>query len=310
MNNRNDKIKKLTENLQQGIKNIYDSDKYKNHLKVMSKFHNYSYRNQVLISLQNPDATLVKGYVSWKKDFNRNVKKGEKGIEILARCTYHKDIEQNKLDDNGNILLDESGNIVLEKVILEKEYYKKVTVFDISQTEGQEIKDLHLVEELKFEVKDFSSFFSALKKISPAKIELKKFKDNKKGCYIPKQNKIFIKKGMSKSQTIKTVLHEIAHAKLHNDNAIKNRGKTTRNQEEVEAESIAYIVATYFGIDTSEYSFAYIATWSANKECRELEDSLQLISNTGNIIIDNIIKELKYLNIYFKFYFKIQYKCK
>lgn len=288
MNNRNDKIKKLTDTLQKGVKNIYSSEKYENHLNVMSKFHNYSYRNQILISLQNPDATLVKGYVSWQKDFNRNVKKGEKGIEILARCISHKDIEKNKLDDKGNILIDENGNAVVEKVILEKEYYKKVTVFDISQTEGQEIKNLHLVEELKFDVKDFSSFFNALKKISPAKIELKKFKDNKKGCYIPNQNKIFIKKGMSKSQTIKTTLHEIAHAKLHNDNAIKDRGEIIRNQEEVEAESIAYIVANYFGIDTSEYSFAYIANWSSDKELKELAISLELISNTASSIIDSI----------------------
>ena len=295
MNNRNDKIKKLTDTLQKGVKNIYSSEKYKNHLNVMSKFHNYSYRNQILISLQNPDATLVKGYVSWKKDFNRNVKKGEKGIEILARCISHKDIQKNKLDDKGNILIDENGNTVVEKVILEKEYYKKVTVFDISQTEGKEIKNLHLVEELKFDVKDFSSFFSVLKKISPAKIELKKIKGNVKGYYLPTQNKIFIKKGMSKSQTIKTILHEIAHAKLHNDNDIKDRCKITRNQEEVEAESIAYIVATYFGIDTSEYSFGYIATWSSNKDCKELEDSLQLISSTSNIIIDKLTKELKLL---------------
>lgn len=290
MNNRNDKIKELTDTLQKGIKNIYNSEKYKNHLKVMSKFHNYSYRNQVLISLQNPDATLVKGYVSWKKDFNRNVKKGEKGIEILARCITHKDIEKSKLDDKGNILIDESGN-----EIVEKEYYKKVTVFDISQTEGQEIKDLHLVEELKFDVKNFGSFFNVLKKISPSKIEFKKIKGNVKGYYLPIQNKIFIKKGMSKSQTIKTIIHEIVHARLHNNTNIEDSNKITRNQEEVEAESIAYIVAAYFGIDTSDYSFGYIASWSSNKECKELETSLQLICNTANIIINELTKEIKLL---------------
>ena len=285
MSSRSDKIKELTEKLQNGIKNVFEDENYKKHLKVMSKFHNYSYRNQILISLQNPDATLVKGYISWQKDFKRTVKKGEKGIQIIARCVSHKSVERHNIDTEGNP--------IVESVLLEKEFYKKVTVFDISQTEGEEIQNLNYVEELKFDVKDFDSFFNVLKSISPAKVEFKDFKGYKKGSYVPSKNKIFIKENMSESQTIKTLIHEIAHAKLHNDNAIKERGELSRRQEEVEAESIAYIVSNYFGIDTSDYSFGYIANWSSDKELKELESSLQLISNTSNIIIDSIKKSMK-----------------
>ena len=285
MSSRSDKIKELTEKLQNGIKNVFEDENYKKHLKVMSKFHNYSYRNQILISLQNPDATLVKGYISWQKDFKRTVKKGEKGIQIIARCVARKDIERDSIDTDGNP--------ITENVLLEKEFFRRVTVFDISQTEGEEIENLNYIEELKFDVKDFSSLFNILKTISPAEVYFKEFKGYKKGCYVPKDNKIFIKENMSESQTIKTLIHEIAHAKLHNDNAIKEREELSRRQEEVEAESIAYIVSNYFGIDTSDYSFGYIANWSSDKELKELESSLQLISNTSNIIIDSIKKSMK-----------------
>ncbi len=284
MSSRSDKIKELTEKLQNGIKNVFEDENYKKHLKVMSKFHNYSYRNQILISLQNPDATLVKGYISWQKDFKRTVKKGEKGIQIIARCVARKDIEKDSIDKDGNP--------ITENVLLEKEFFRRVTVFDISQTEGEEIENLNYIEELKFDVKDFSSLFNILKTISPAEVYFKEFKGYKKGCYNPKYNKIFIKENMSESHTIKTLIHEIAHAKLHNDNDIKEREELSRKQKEVEAESIAYIVSTYFGIDTSDYSFGYIANWSSNKELKELESSLELISNTANSIIDSIKKQI------------------
>ena len=143
MSSRSDKIKELTEKLQNGIKNVFEDENYKKHLKVMSKFHNYSYRNQILISLQNPDATLVKGYISWQKDFKRTVKKGEKGIQIIARCIARKDIEKDSIDAEGNP--------ITENVLLEKEFFRRVTVFDISQTEGEEIENLNYIEELKFD---------------------------------------------------------------------------------------------------------------------------------------------------------------
>lgn len=290
----NKKVEELSQKIKIGISELYESEKYKNHLKVMSKFHNYSVRNQILIWLQNPTASLVMGYKQWQNNFERQVKKGEKGIEILAYAPYFIDGERIKLDNNGKKILDEDGNPIKEKVKIQKEYFKKVVVFDISQTDGKEIKDLHLVEDLKFEVENFKSFFNALIEISPVDVEIANILNtNAKGYYSPSENKIVIRENMQESQTIKTLIHEIAHAKLHNEEAIKDRKNISTNFLEVEAESVAYIVSNYLGIDTSDYSFGYIAGWSASKEPKELISSLELIQNTSNEIIRELDEKLE-----------------
>ena len=259
----------------------------------MSKFHNYSVRNQLLIRLQNPTASLVMGYKQWQNNFERNVKKGERGIEILAYSPYLINVEQEKLDENGNKILDKNGNPIKEEVKVKKEAYKKVVVFDISQTDGKEIKDLYLAEDLKFEVENFKSFFSALEEISPVKVEIKNIENSKaKGYYSPNENKIVVRENMPESQTIKTLVHEIAHAKLHNKEEIKNRKNNTTNFLEVEAESVAFIVSNHLGIDTSEYSFGYIAGWSESKELKELMASLELIQGTSSELIKMIDEKL------------------
>ncbi len=289
----NKKVEELSQKIRTGISELYESEKYKNHLNVMSKFHNYSVRNQLLIRLQNPTASLVMGYKQWQNNFERNVKKGERGIEILAYSPYLINVEQEKLDENGNKILDKNGNPIKEEVKVKKEAYKKVVVFDISQTDGKEIKDLYLAEDLKFEVENFKSFFSALEEISPVKVEIKNIENSEvKGYYSHNENKIVVRENMPESQTIKTLVHEIAHAKLHNKEEIKNRKNNTTNFLEVEAESVAYIVSNYLGIDTSEYSFGYIAGWSVGKEQKELISSLELIQNTSSELIESLDEKL------------------
>ena len=233
------------------------------------------------------------GYKQWQNNFERNVKKGERGIEILAYSPYLINVEQEKLDENGNKILDKNGNPIKEEVKVKKEAYKKVVVFDISQTNGKEIKDLYLAEDLKFEVENFKSFFSALEEISPVKIEIKNIENSKaKGYYSPTENKIVVRENMSESQTIKTLIHEIAHAKLHNKDGLKNRNNKFTNFFEVEAESVAFIVSNHLGIDTSEYSFGYIAGWSESKELKELMASLELIQGTSSELIKMIDEKL------------------
>lgn len=289
----NKKVEELSQKIKTGISELYESEKYKNHLNVMSKFHNYSVRNQLLIRLQNPTASLVMGYKQWQNNFERNVKKGERGIEILAYSPYLINVEQEKLDENGNKILDKNGNPIKEEVKVKKEAYKKVVVFDISQTDGKEIKDLYLAEDLKFEVENFKSFFSALEEISPVKVEIKNIENSKaKGYYSPTENKIVVRENMSESQTIKTLIHEIAHAKLHNKDGLKNRNNKFTNFFEVEAESVAFIVSNHLGIDTSEYSFGYIAGWSESKELKELMASLELIQGTSSELIKMIDEKL------------------
>lgn len=289
----NKKVEELSQKIKTGISELYESEKYKNHLNVMSKFHNYSVRNQLLIRLQNPTASLVMGYKQWQNNFERNVKKGERGIEILAYSPYLINVEQEKLDENGNKILDKNGNPIKEEVKVKKQAYKKVVVFDISQTDGKEIKDLYLAEDLKFEVENFKSFFSALEEISPVKVEIKNIENSKaKGYYSPTENKIVVRENMSESQTIKTLIHEIAHAKLHNKDGLKNRNNKFTNFFEVEAESVAFIVSNHLGIDTSEYSFGYIAGWSESKELKELMASLELIQGTSSELIKMIDEKL------------------
>lgn len=289
-----DSQKEIIEKIEKGILSVFESENWKKHLKVMSKFHNYSINNQVLISMQNPNATLIKGFKSWQNDFKRNVKKGEKGIKILAPRVYKNIIEVDKIDTKTKKpMVDTKGNTIKEDVEMKKIYFNIISVFDISQTEGKEIENLHLTEELKFDIINFNSFFDTLKDISPVPIFFEEIKNGAKGYYSLSENKIAINENMSQAQTVKTAIHEIAHSKLHNTKEIRDTKDI--NVKEVEAESIAYIVCDYFNIDTSDYSFPYLASWSFSEEFKELKalkSSLEVIQKTLNELIENIEKTL------------------
>lgn len=276
MNEVVDKVKELTTKLDKGVEEILTSDRYRDYLKQMSKFHSYSFRNSLLILLQNENATLVAGYKTWQTVFNRNVNKGEKGIQIFAPCPYKVKKETEFTNEKGE------KEKKVEEVIIPK--FRAVTVFDVSQTTGEPLKEM--AEELKGKYQDFSRLFEAIKKCSDFEITFKAGTTEKGCCYI-KDRRITIKEGMSENQTIKTLIHEIAHEKLHREVA----EDVTRNQEEIEAESIAFVVANYFGIDTSTYSFDYISTWQ-EKEKAEVKNSLNTIQETSNMLIENIKKNL------------------
>ena len=224
METKNNKLDETIKKLEERILNVFNSEDSKNHLKVMAKFHNYSFNNQILIYLQNPNATFLKTYKGWQNDFDRQVKKGEKGITILAPIPIKKDIEIEKKD--------EKGNVIKENETVDLLFFKPITVFDISQTQGREIENLHLlVEELKFDVSNFNSFFDTLKKVSPVNISFENIENGAKGYYNTVDNRIAINNGMSQSQTIKTTIHEIAHSVLHNKELQEKRNPSRQTKE-------------------------------------------------------------------------------
>lgn len=272
-----DKVKELTERLDKGVEEILNSDRYKDYLKQMSKFHNYSFRNSLLILLQNENATYVAGYKTWQNQFNRNVNKGEKGITILAPCPYKIKKEVELTNEKGE------KEKKVEEIIIPK--FRAVSVFDVSQTSGEPLKEI--AKELTGDIKDFNKMFEAIKKCSEYEI---KFKSDiqAKGYCLPKEKEIVIKEGMSETQIIKTLIHEISHEKLHSED---NR-ETTSNQREIEAESVAFVVSNYFGIDTSSYSFDYISSWQ-EKDKAEVKDSLNIIQETSNMLIERIKNNLE-----------------
>lgn len=279
VNSTEDKIKQLSKELEEGIKNLFESEKYKDFLKVMSKFHNYSFRNSILIMMQNPEATYVAGFNKWNT-FKRKVNKGEKGIKIFAPSPIKKKIEQYKKDEKGNFVY-ENGKKVIEEVEQIIPKYKITYVFDISQTSGEPLPSL--TEELKGSVNDYRNFKKALENSTSFNVAYGSIKGEAKGYCTPALKRIMVKENMSEVQTIKTLLHEMAHAELH---TIKD-GKS-RETKEVEAESIAFIVSNYYGIDTSDYSFGYLAGWSSDKELGELKKSLDTIQKTAASLIDKI----------------------
>ena len=275
-----EKVKEITERLEQGVKDLFESERYKEYLRIMSKFHNYSFNNSLLISLQKPDATYVAGYTSWQANFHRTVNKGEKGIRILAPCPYKIYKDEESLDPV-------TGKMVKEKVPVIIPAYKVTTVFDISQTTGQELPEI--VYDLKGSVLEYDLFYKALKQVSPVPIEIATVPGGAKGYYHLIDKKIVVHEGMSQTQTIKTVIHELAHAKLHD----KDKGdELDRNTKEVQAESVAYTVCQHFGIDTSDYSFGYIAGWSSGRSMEELKQSMNTIRETASDIISGISRIL------------------
>ena len=292
-----ERLQELTDMLESGIRDVFSGDKFKEMLEVMSKFHDYSVNNTILIARQMPDATVVAGFNQWKKDFGRSVLKGAKGIKILAPNAYKAKVEEIKRDPVTDLpIMDKDGNPVKEVVEETRMSFKPVTVFDVSQTDGKPLPDLG-VDELKGEIKDFDKLMDILRDISPVPINFAPIRTEAKGFYDPTSKSITIKEGMSDVQTVKTAIHEITHAKLHDLDIVKAKGEKPKDQstKEVEAESVAFAVCQHFGIDTSDYSFGYVASWSSGKDTPELKASLETIHDTAAEII-KVISE-KFLGI-------------
>lgn len=268
--------------LEDGIKALYESDAYKKYLDTMAKFHRYSVNNNILIAMQKPEATLVAGYTAWRDTFHRQVKKGEKGIRIIAPV---KQMQEKPIFKDGKPQFDEKGNLITEKV--KTHGFKASTVFDISQTEGDPLPAI--VSELKDPVDGFDDYLDAIKKISPVPIRFDDIPGSAHGYYSPERKEIVIQRGMAEEQTLKTMIHECAHARL--DHGGKD-DHWDRNTHEVQAESIAYVCSKALGFDTSDYSFGYIAGWSSNKEMKEFKESLHVIRDNADKMISGVEEEM------------------
>ena len=291
-----EKLKEITDRLEQGIAELFDSERYKEYLRVMSKFHNYSFNNTLLIAMQKPDASLVAGFSAWKNNFGRNVMKGQKGIKIIAPSPFKIRQEVEKIDPHTQKpIIGKDGKPVTEEKEIKIPAYKVVSVFDVSQTEGKELPDI-AVDELTGDVDRYKDFFAALEKTSPVPIAFENIEGGSHGYYHLEDKRIAINEGMSELQTLKTAIHEIAHAKLHDIdlNAPKDEQQphVDRRTREVEAESVAYTVCQHYGLDTSDYSFGYVAGWSSGRELSELKSSLETIRSAAAEIINSIDENL------------------
>lgn len=298
MANREEQLKQITEQLEQGVAEIFTSEKYTEYLNTMAKFHNYSFNNTLLITMQKPEATLVAGYQAWQKKFNRQVKRGEKGIQIIAPAPYKEKQEIEKTDpETGEIVIREDGQPeteVVERVITK---FRVTTVFDVSQTTGEPIPEFE-VSELEGDVLIYHDFMEALKTVAPVPISFIEIDGEAKGFYQIVDKYIAVQPGMSEAQTMKTAVHETAHAVLHDRDQMEAEG-VVKDQltKEVEAESVAYVVCNHFGLDTSEYSFSYIASWSSGKNMKELRASMDTIRKTSADMIGQIEEKLKEFQI-------------
>ena len=295
-----EKLKEITDRLEQGITELFESERYKEYLRVMSKFHNYSFNNTLLIAMQKPDASLVAGFSAWKNNFGRNVMKGQKGIKIIAPSPYKVKQEMKKIDPHTQQpIIGKDGKPVTEEKEITIPAYKVVSVFDVSQTEGKELPDI-AVDELTGDVERYRDFFAALEKTSPVPIGFEQVPGSSHGYYHLEDKRIAIQEGMSELQTLKTAIHEIAHAKLHDIdlNAPENeqQPRATRRTREVEAESVAYTVCQHYGLDTSDYSFGYVAGWSSGRELSELKSSLETIRSAAAEIINSIDEHIAELS--------------
>lgn len=282
---REERLAELTDKLENGIREIYSSGRYAEYLSAMSKFHRYSYGNVLLIYAQCPHATHVASYGRWKKVFGRQVRRGEKGISILAPCPYKRFAAQEQKDpDTGATLYGPDGAPLTEPRLIQAVRFRIETVFDVSQTEGRELPSLG-VSELTGDVTGYQTIYDRLTACSPVPVGYEQIPRGAKGFFSPLEQRIALQPGMSQVQTIKTLVHEIAHAKLHDPARQDPEGPKKRREKEVEAESVAYVVCQHFGIDTSDYSFGYVAGWSRRKELEELKASLQTIRKAANEII-------------------------
>ncbi len=282
----------IVEQLEQGVSEVFESDQYKQYLSVMSKFHSYSYNNILLIAMQCPGATMVAGYESWQRLFKRHVCKNEKAIKILAPCPYKKVILQDVTDPiTHQPLKNSNGEVIKEKVQIMVPAFRPVSVFDVSQTEGEPLPEMATVQELIGEVDGFDTLQEIIESMAPCAVYHRDIEGSAKGYFSPAENEIVIKTGLSQQQEIKTMIHEIAHSLLHNSEKMKDK-KISRNDMEVQAESVAFTVCSAIGIDTSDYSFGYIAGWSKGKEIKELKNALDLICDTASSMIFGIENRL------------------
>ena len=295
-NTEKQRVQELTDKLEQGLQDLFNSDSYRNYLSTMSKFHNYSFNNTLLIAMQKPDATLVAGYKAWQKNFERHVNKGEKAIRILAPAPYKIKEERDKIDPvTQELLLDKDGNPQKEEVEITIPAFRAVSVFDLSQTDGKPIPEL-TAKELLSDVEGYQDMIRAVEAISPVPIELEEIAGDSKGYYDREAKRIAVQENMSESQTLKTMIHEVAHSKLHSKEVEQDEQKRKdRNTKEVEAESVAYTVCQHFGIDTSDYSFGYIAGWSSGRDTKELRSSMDTIRRTASELITGIEEQLQEL---------------
>lgn len=284
-----ERMKEITDRLQTGIQELFESERYKAYLTTMSKFHSYSFNNTLLIAMQG--GQLVAGYNKWRDDFHRNVKKGEKAIKILAPAPFKAKKEVQKLDAQGRPVMEKDGKPVTEVQEIQVPAFKIVSVFDVSQTEGEPLPSIG-VEELTGSVERYGEFFKALEQTSPVPIGFEDIPGGSHGYYHLTEKRIAIQEGMSELQTLKTAIHEIAHSKLHAIDpeapAIEQADRPDSRTREVQAESVAYAVCQHYGLDTSDYSFGYVAGWSSGKDLKELKASLETIRATAHELITTI----------------------
>ena len=294
-----EQIKKLTDQIEAGIKALFQSgdlEKYQAYLRTMSHFHHYSVNNQMLIFSQCPHATLVAGYQKWQNQFSRHVLRGEKGISVLAPTPYKIKVEKEKLDPDTKLpLLDADGNTITEEKEVQIPMFRPVKVFDVSQTDGKPLPERvqSPVAELTGNVEHYEAFMEALRRISPVPIEMKPLSNDLDGFFSPSKQSITLRDGMSEVQTVCAAVHEIAHSKLHDYAKQPNSQPKDSNTEEIEAESIAYTVCAYFGIETSANSFGYVATWSKDKDLKAFKDSLDTIRKTSSELISGVEQQFK-----------------
>lgn len=292
-----ERIKEITAGIEKGIMELFESDRYRNYLTTMSRFHKYSLNNVMLIHAQRPDATLVAGFSKWKNSFGRHVKKGEKGIQILAPTPYKIKVDKEKLDPDTKLpMLDDEGKPITEEKEVTIPMFKVVSVFDVAQTEGKPLPQISF--SLTGDVAQYEVFMEALRRTSQVPITIEPMGPGMDGYFHLEKQAIFLREGMSQVQTVCAAIHEMAHSRLHNyekmteladdGETILVPGEKDRNTEEVEAESISYAVCQYFGIETADNSFGYIASWSQGKELKELRASLETINKTSSELISGI----------------------
>lgn len=286
-----EQIKEITEKLEKGITELFESDSYKEYLKCMSRFTSYSLNNMLLIAMQKPDATAVAGYSTWKQ-MHRQVKKGEKAIKIIAPCPYRKKVKAEVTDEQGRNILGTDGKPLMEseeKVIMG---FRVVNVFDVSSTEGEPLPEI--AHKLDGTVEGYTDFMDALQQFSPVPIIFREIEGSANGYYHPADKNIVIDESMSQEMHIKTGIHEITHALLHDkDNRVQKDSMPDRETKEIQAESVAFTVCQYYGIDTSGYSFGYIAGWASGKDLKELKSSMETIRQTSQAIISGVDKKLE-----------------
>ena len=286
----NEKIKELTEKLQAGIQELHDSEKYRDYLRTMAKFHHYSFNNSLLIWAQRPDATAVAGYRAWQTKFQRTVNPGAKGIMIYEPSSYKRTLREVVTDADGNPMFDQDGNKITQAVERTFPTFKVGYVFAYEDTSGKPLPSI--VSILDRNVDNFDSVIDALRKISPAPIRFDSVDGGANGYYDLVKREIVVKDTLPQAQKIKTAVHEVAHSILH-DKIDGLDQEATKREMEVEAESVSFCVSAWLGLDTSEYSFGYIAGWSAGKELKELQQKMEKIRTTASMIISGLNGELR-----------------